>query len=264
VSKVVPVVNQIRAKVMVMSTFLFFTALLVVITAEPAFSQTDSNGWEVIQSFKQALEEQESRNQRYLILYLSLLFILAGLSVYWYRVQTKMKMDSTELWKNLDRAGCGTDEQRRAWLRLSMDLYLLYTPYWDNHFKKAKIIDISGGGLLFATDQEFQHKDRLRIIIELYPEEKLNLVGMVTRILENPEQAQGRYLVGVQFLEIKKREQDSIVGQILQKQQRMILEEKRKAKAECIDCGQPLPEGDKKVRTLCPRCRAHGVNTGDV
>lgn len=253
-----------KRKFVTIAAILLFL-IMVMSPVPPSFGSTDNPTWDLIQAFKEALQDQESDNQRNLLPLLAITFLLLGLIIFWVRIQTKYNSGGKKgLWGiNDTRSADDPGEQRRSWIRLPVNQYFLYAKDEAERYRKSKIINISGGGLLFATDQEIKQNDKLKINIEITPGKKLNLTGEAVWISANPDDnTNGRFLVGIQFVNIRKGEQDSIIRRILQKQQEIILQEKRKEQSECVMCGKPLPEADKEEnRSLCPRCRATKENT---
>ncbi|MCG9966684.1 PilZ domain-containing protein [Pelotomaculum terephthalicicum JT] len=226
-----------------------------IMPAAPACASPGEEGyaWKLTQAFSKAMNEMTTQNQRYLWLWLGLVLLLMGLLIIRYRAQQKLN----EKRYYFDSAVSESSAQRN-WMRLSIEQELLYARGEDNKYKRAKVINMSGGGILFATGEELQQNDELEVILELSPGEELNLKGRVVRVTENSDsEKKERFMIGLQFTNIKKGEQDKIVGRILQEQQGSVLEEKRKSKGECILCGKPLPEGDKGVKLYCPKCSAY-------
>ena len=118
--------------------------------------------------------------------------------------------------------------QRRAWVRVPAVLNFLYAavdaanPDQELEFQRAQTLDISGGGLLFATDRSFLPDDRLKIILELPPDQKIELVGRVARIVNNPSGAWRRFSVGVEFIQIGERDRDRIIRWVFERQRELI------------------------------------------
>ncbi|MDF9407944.1 PilZ domain-containing protein [Pelotomaculum isophthalicicum JI] len=213
----------------------------------------DGYAWKLTQAFGDAMNDMIMQNQQYLWLWLALIILLLGLIVFRYR--TMKRVNNQNIWTAGTAAGSST---QRDWMRLSIEQEVLYAREEDDKYKRAKVINMSGGGLLFATREELQKDDELEIILELSYGEELNLKGRVVRVTEDSGgDDKKQFMIGLQFLNIKKGEQDKIVRKILQEQQESVLEERRKSKGECILCGKPLPEGDKGVKLYCPKCSAY-------
>jgi len=212
----------------------------------------EGHTWKLTQAFAEAIRAQGEQYQLCLLLGLAVILLL-GITVFWCR--SKMKLNEKDSWY----AGTPVESKtKRDWMRLSFEQDLLYMRDKDDRYRKAKIINLSGGGLLFATSEELRQNEELAIVLELSPGEELNLTGRVVRVTENDDGGKKkRFMIGLQFINIKKGEQDKIVGKILQQQQGSVLEEKRKAKGECVLCGMPLPEGDKGVKIYCPKCTVY-------
>lgn len=249
-------------RILLITTAVFIILSTVMLPAVPSFGDTDNPILDFTQSFREALLNQESKNQQFLLPFLVITFLLLGLIIFWARSQRRsIKQSKKKSWGTGDyRSAESRGERRRAWIRLPVNQYFLYARDETERYKKSRTINIGGGGLLFATDQEFNKKDKMIINIEMFPGKKINLVGEVVWISENSADIDsGRFLVGIRFINIRRGDQDYIVRRILKKQQEIITREKRKNRSECILCGMPLPEGNRKDnRSLCPRCRAKG------
>jgi Tfp pilus assembly protein PilZ len=231
--------------------------------AVPSFGDTNNPVLDLTQAFRETLLAQESRNQQILLPLLVITFLLLGLIIFWARAQKRAMQSKKVTWGiNDHRSADSPGEKRRAWMRLPVNQYFLYARDETERYKKSRTINISGGGLLFATDQEFNKKDKMIINIEISPGKKINLIGEAAWISENPAgNSGGRFLVGIRFINIRRGDQDYIVRRILKNQQEIITQEKRKKQSECISCGMPLPAGDREEnRSQCPRCRAGGGN----
>lgn len=209
--------------------------------------------WKLSQAFAEAIHDQEERYQRYLLPGLAFVFLLLGIILYWYLAHRKL----TER-KTWHFTAAGDSNTQRGWMRLSIEQEILFAREEDQKYKRATVINMSGGGLLLATDEEMEKNDELEIILELTPGEELKLTGRVLRVTKNDaDDNKNPYMVGLQFMNIKQGEQDKIVKMILQKQQGSVIEEKRKAKGECVLCGRPLPEADIGVNIHCPKCSVY-------
>ncbi len=247
-------------RVLLITTAVFFILITVMLPATPSSGATDNPTWDLTQAFRETLLNQESENQQILLPLLVITFLLLGLIIYWARAQKRSITQSKKGSWSIDdyRSADNPGEKRRAWIRLPVNQYFLYARDGTDSYKKSRTINISGGGLLFATDQEFNKNDKMTINIEISPGKRINLIGEAVWILENPaDSAGGRFLVGIRFINIRRGDQDYIVRRILKKQQEIITQEKRKNQNECSLCGMPLPEGDREEnRSLCTRCRA--------
>ncbi len=251
-------------RILFIITAVFFTLIMVMSPALPSFGDTDNPVLDLTQAFREALLAQESRSQQILLPLLVITFLLLGLVIFWARTQKRAIQSKKVTWGiNDHRSADSPREKRRAWMRLPINQYFLYARDETERYKKSRTINISGGGLLFATDQEFNKKDKMIINIEISPGKKISLIGEAAWISENPAgNSGGRFLVGIRFINIRRGDQDYIVRRILEKQQEIITQGKRKNQNECISCGMPLPAGDRgENRSQCPRCRAGIGNT---
>jgi len=237
--------------------------LAVILGATPlvccSAGEYDGHTWELIQAFSGALRNQEERNQNYLLPLLALVLLLLGTGMFWFRIQKKPgtpgRMRSLDNGAGHSGTYTRPGEKQRAWLRVALNRDMLYAQGENGDFRKGRIINISGGGLLFAAGQKLKQNDELKIVFELSPGKELNLTGRVVRVTEKQDSEDCRFLIGVEFIKIRSGEQESIVREIFQRQQEIMLEERRKAKGECVLCGKPLPEGSRGVSAYCPKCR---------
>lgn len=128
----------------------------------------------------------------------------------------------------INKPGEARKRQRRAWVRVpavldfSYALVNLEEADKELEFYRAQTLDISGGGLMFAADHSFSPGDRLKIILELPPGEKLRLEARVVRVVANPSEAWRRFSIGVEFTEIRERDRDRIVRWVFERQRELI------------------------------------------
>lgn len=239
-----------------------FVFLLLTMISASAFCATGNPVTDFTEGLKNTFRSQEAAGQSYLGPFLAVTAVLLALIIFLVRDQVRQIKNKSVVWNiDFNEPGGGPHKQRRAWFRLPLNQYFLYAQDDSGQYEITKTINISGGGLLFATDEKPDPGEKIRIHINIAREKKLILNGKVVWVSENPEENQGsRFLVGMEFIDIKAGEQDSIVGQILEKQQTIILESKRKANHECVRCGLPLPdEGQSADGSLCSRCVAPAV-----
>lgn len=232
--------------------------LSLVLMSTSAFCASDNPAKGFTDSVKGALSNQAA-GQNYLAPFIAVTAVLLAVIAFLLRNQARLIKNKSVIWHiNLNEPDDETDKQRRAWFRLPVNQYFLYAQDNSNFYEKTKAINISGGGLLFATNEKPKEDERLKIYINIAPGKKLILNGKVAWISENPEDNKdNRFLVGIEFINIKAGERDSIVGKILEKQQALIVENKRKANHECLQCGMPLTDDDRRANhTLCSKCGA--------
>lgn len=224
-----------------------------------AFCASENPVNDFTEGVRNTLDSQTAANQNNLVPALVVTIVLLVVIIFLLRSQVKSIKDRANVWNiDLNDPAGGQDSQRRAWLRLPVNQYFLYAQDDSNLYEKTKAINISGGGLLFATDEKPDLKEKLKININVAPGKTLTLNGQVAWVSENHEDnSDSRYMVGIEFVDIKAGEQDSIVSRILQEQQQMIIEEKRKSNNECVKCGVPLSakdSGQEGNGSVCARC----------
>jgi Tfp pilus assembly protein PilZ/type IV secretory pathway VirB2 component (pilin) len=240
-------------------TTILFLALLFIVTGSAAFCADENPVNDFTEGVRNTLDGQAAANQNNLVPALVVTIVLLVVIIFLLRSQVKSIRSREKVWNiDLNNPAGGQDSQRRAWLRLPVNQFFLYAQDDSNLYEKTKAINISGGGLLFATDERPELKEKLKININVAPGKTLTLNGQVAWISENHEDNRdSRYMVGIEFIGIKPGEQDSIVGRILQEQQQMVIEERRKANNECVKCGLPLTAKDKEQAgnsSVCARC----------
>jgi len=236
---------------LILLILMLFLSLILMNTS--AFCASDNPVNDFTDSVKGAFSNHAA-GQIYLPLFIAVTAVLLAVIAFLLRNQARLIKNKSVIWHiNFNEPEDRTDKQRRAWFRLPVNQYFLYAQDNSNYYEKTKAINISGGGLLFATNEKLKEDDRLKIYINIAPGKKLILNGKVVWISENPEDDKdNRFLVGIEFINIKAAGRDSIVGKILEKQQALIVENKRKVNHECLRCGMPLMEVDG---SLCSRCR---------
>ena len=219
---------------------------------EGAPPNENSTTWKLIQSFQGAMSGLESRNREYWWVYLLLLAMVSVVVVYLYISQKRLDRRISAL----TFADSGLpDDSKRELIRSTIKQELYYARANNDSYRTAYAINISGGGILFATNEKFQQNDVLKIVLELNPGEVLRLRARVVRITEKSGEGDIEpYMLGVQFINITKSEQDKIVRKIIKAQQGSIVEEKRKQKRECAFCGQPIPDWADDDAIYCPKC----------
>jgi hypothetical protein len=217
--------------------------------------------WRLVQAFGGAIRDISARNQQYWWVYALLLLLLIGFVVYLYFEQKKLDRKVSEFAFSHYEV---YDESKRNFARVAIDQDLYYARVNEDSYQRAKIINISGGGVLFATNQRFKPNDELNIVLELNPGEVLRLrVKIVRRAEKSGAKGREAYMVGGQFVGINKNEQDKIIRKIIQEQQGSVIEEKRKQKNECILCGEPIPPGMPETVVICPKCGNYVVDSPD-
>lgn len=216
--------NILEGSDSLVSIFVEFVLIFMATLLGPAqpslASQSSGNtSWELTKAFGEAMRYQELSNKRFIVLFLIILVILLGVIIVWYITQrrpTNTDKGQPQAWWNNDNS---SNETQRAWMRLSINQDLLFSKDDNDNFQKGKIVNISGSGLLFATDQDIKLNDKLRILFKLIPNKKLNLTGKVVRVVESPAATKKSSLIGVEFININRGDQDSIISKILEIQQ---------------------------------------------
>ncbi|MBN2084000.1 MAG: PilZ domain-containing protein [Anaerolineales bacterium] len=110
--------------------------------------------------------------------------------------------------------------ERRAYPRLPIKLETRYAEIRDTHaglsFSKSTSLDISGGGILMETHRNCPQETLLRVKFQIplgQMEEELNLTGRIVRSV--PGEGARKSQVGVEFIDISPRQQESLIQYIL-------------------------------------------------
>jgi len=219
----------------------------------PAYAvpSADSDGWRVIESFSRALSDIQSQAKDYWVIYTGLLFLLVVFIVYLYGVQKRINREKEVLGVSPE----GTSG-RRAFIRSTVEQEFYYARALEKTYRKAKVINLSGGGMLFAATEEFLEGEELKVVMELFPEVVIRLRACVVRVSEgvSGKKEEDLFMMGLQFKDINNTDQDRIVKRVLREQQETIVEEKRKMNNQCVICGEALPEESVGVKIYCPNC----------
>lgn len=203
---------------------LALAVFLATVPAAPSYGDK-STTWKLVQSFGRAVRHQESKGRYYLLVLLLAAFSAAAAGFIWYIIQKKLTSNKKTGLESENNSQNSHQEpgstQKRALLRISLKKDLFFAQEDSGEFIKGEMIDLSGGGVQFATSRKLEPDEILRISFELGPGKKFNLKGRVVRVVTEPCAGnESRFLIGAQFLNIKRSEQDSIVNIILQEQQK--------------------------------------------
>jgi len=156
----------------------------------------------------------------------------------------------------------GTGSQRRSWVRVPADglnlYYALVRPDKKLVYKKARVLDISGGGFMFATNDELKINDELKVIVELSANRQITAGGRVARVVTSRRGDNQQLLVGVEFRGIREGARDSLVRWIFKRQQRLLRRRNQMPEGTCLRCGKPLPENQRAALAYCSHCLEKG------
>lgn len=87
-------------------------------------------------------------------------------------------------------------------------------------YNKDRLVDISGGGICFATTAKLNPGDEIKFFIDIGRDRPMPLNGKVVRVEEGDES--GMHKVAVQFINILSGERDRIVSWIMRGQRAAI------------------------------------------
>ncbi|MGE5371819.1 MAG: flagellar brake protein [Solirubrobacterales bacterium] len=158
-------------------------------------------------------------------------------------------------------------KQTRSYVRVEADIPFQYlirrdedvvdaAEFEELEYLPAHAIDISAGGFMFPTNRDFTMGEQMSILMDLPEGPSLEVVGKVVRILDRPDNAGNLFMIGVQFLDIKSRDQEKIVNWIF-KYQRESIEAKKTAQTRlCLMCGHEIGEQAAEERSpYCKKCQ---------
>lgn len=114
-------------------------------------------------------------------------------------------------------------------------------------YKKDHLVDISGGGLCFATAEKVEPGEELTLLVNVGEGKILNLKGTVVRVQTDSDSQDGSlYRVSLQFVDILSGERDSIVNMIMSRQRDSI----QKDKGQTLQEDEPEDNpGEEDVQT---------------
>lgn len=115
--------------------------------------------------------------------------------------------------------------QRRNFVRLSTRLTVFSSKLdKDNQVLEsfsATTTDISGGGILFGCDHPLNIGDMLETFIYIGDNQTVVAVGRVVRAVEQSAASKYRYVVGLEFENIRENERDKIIKYIFNQQREL-------------------------------------------
>lgn len=118
--------------------------------------------------------------------------------------------------------------QRRNYVRLEVQIHFRYRILQEEHildielnpeeFSSSYIVDISGGGVRFYSDQSIPEKSLLEMQIGIEGIETEILLG---RVVRSRERVEGGFEIGVAFDSLSALTQDQIISWIFNKQREL-------------------------------------------
>ena len=116
--------------------------------------------------------------------------------------------------------------QRRAWVRVPTVMNLSYLLLTEDDSEpapvEAKTIDISGGGMLFATREDIKPESFLVLKFSLFPGEEMEMLGRVVRVSKQIEERMRPIRVAVEFQGVDNRERGQITRYVFERQRELI------------------------------------------
>lgn len=157
----------------------------------------------------------------------ALIFLWLGILLDTARTEKKQRL-SQKAYQERKRMQLASRQQKRNWFRVKTNAEILWEPLGksdiseEEEFQKDKLIDVSGGGLCFATEVNLGLDDKIRVLLPISNKQSLFLNGQVVRVIEKDE----RNLVSIKFLDIRESQRDKIIAALINIQRNAIKEEK--------------------------------------
>jgi c-di-GMP-binding flagellar brake protein YcgR len=107
-----------------------------------------------------------------------------------------------------------------ARLNISFNLITEYITDYSQTFT-GETIDISGGGLMMATDTKVPKEEMIDVQLKLSSDNVVSAVGRVVRLTDRNESGNPRYLLGLVFDVIEEKDRDKIIRFIFEKQREL-------------------------------------------
>ena len=160
--------------------------------------------------------------------------VLLGLFFYYYSTEQNVRRTSRKLSREkirkqiTSRKQIASSQQNRNWFRLKTRAEFSWIPADQvsrvrmNRYKSDRLIDISGGGMCFSTNEQLNSGNEIRLILSTGKGEPLLLNARVIRVSEN----NAIHNVSVEFIDIRDGQRDRIVAWIIARQRLAIHGEK--------------------------------------
>lgn len=156
------------------------------------------------------------------------LVVLLVLFFHYYSTEQNVRRTARDLKREKNHQPIASNQPNRKWFRLKTRVEFKWLPIDQvpkvriNRYKTDRLIDISGGGMCFATKEKLNYGDQINIILSTGEGEPLVMNGQVNRIGED----NASYTVSVEFIDIRDGQRDRIVAWILNRQRLEIHGEK--------------------------------------
>lgn len=123
------------------------------------------------------------------------------------------------------------NSNKRAWYRMDTELPFKWYPLpIPSHIKPKNFydgiaIDISGGGLLFYTEEISNLNEEIKLLLPL-DNITLDLTAQIVRAQAEEKEGMACYLAGVKFTKIREGERDKIISWIMKSQAEDLVNQK--------------------------------------
>lgn len=196
----------------------------------------------------------------YGVLILGLLLLAVGGYYCMWRSRPIASSDTDDSYRHeSSKARENGNRQNRNWVRVPAGFDIWYAPVVSSEteetppLRKARLIDISGGGCLLATDAKLDKGDKIRAVLNLPHGPEMLVTGRVVRLADNPS-SPSACLAGIEFINLSDGKRDRINKWVFSRQQQLILRKHWMAEGLCLLCGDPLPQSNPKDLPYCARC----------
>ncbi len=212
------------------TSYLVFLLLQMLVFALPC--QAEVTWYDVSRSFNSSFSGEQVFSLRGVIIFLAIIFLILAVLIVnrlWLGKGKEPKRDQNQIsWRPLGQ------QQKRQWFRLRTDAEFEWIPaerdftVKKSHYKKDRLVDISGGGLCFTTAEKLDSNDELIFLLDTGGEKALTLKGQVVRI-EEIDQDSAINKVSVQFGKLLSGDRDRIVSYVMNSQRAGINDKKKES-----------------------------------
>lgn len=233
-------------------------------TLTPAAAATNGTitvgDWEQFRDgVHQAFKGTSARNQVHAITMwaiFSVVLALAGLG--WVLTRKQDSHFSNDSWHQTNRRFYRTSGQKRNWVRIPAGDITVLVRQVDQHqpeqstYKQVRILDISGGGFMFASDTKLRIDEQIGIIIDM-DGRTLSTSGRVARVGQSSRGGE-QFLIGIEFVGLREGARDNLVRWVFKRQRRLLKRKGQVPEGTCLQCGRPLPDDLHGELTYCSHC----------
>ncbi len=236
-----------------------------------------SPAWQMLESIRGSLNESIFDNLGQLLLAAMLVFLILATGYVWYSIyQKKQKILLEANMKKLkedqekQRLRAMDGNQKRMWIRVPVhESVYFYNPLEPRPahlegFSTGTIVDISGGGMLLATNIPLSIGAVISLILELNEIRVEGVMAEVIRVQACADSDSYKYEYATKFTNIREGHRDSIIRWVLDEERKEIRMDKESGEAVtkeyCDVCGVSLVASELEQH-LCETCHRMISNT---